>query len=641
MATVQFSIPLRRSSNGSDDMKKSSREDSFISPYLARRPSQAAQLVDCFQELNERLSAFERLAQLKQMVMDGKLKQDVFEEMYRINTEKLVDGKRPRRRSKKFDSSSISVLDDFCVKHRSTVHGSPTFWDLTAAFNAKLKRGCLYFDRIVLKSAATFGTHQETIIIGTQPMTLVMYDDAPERVDLAFEKRQEQFVFDSELEKLMFVEALEKALETVARSSLSRDEPVLLGRPHRSHSQISKDFDARKSACLNLEKMSSSNPSSAVSERSLVSTASTNFSSMATDDDEDANESDEQAEEETEEKEDEDENVKPGSQPMSTKEVKTSFEAQKAMTGTQTEERPKEEDVLETLTSDSFVAEATAAKDEILGLDEYYAEIVATSVVETVEEPDAHDLERAHLAMQLHAAREERVEALAVLEQKKLNASKAHETEKTEQEILNVLKADEDKAIKYAFEVRDEDVKAAKTLAECVAAEIAALNALDPEDIASTATSATYKTEIDEQYPMSNDLRALVGKKPQQEPISLHHKLRFSLQQARKALAAARQKVEKTSEKRRLAEAARRESRKLVSAQMSKCTAATRQVTHCEGSVLKAKAALSIIDDRISHYEQCLLILIRHHERKWPAVTVAKPATVEKSNESDWDQLIT
>src|SRR4051812_47999965 len=118
---------------------------------FTRRKSEATKLVEGFQELNERLSAFERLAQLKKMVLEGKLKQDVFEEMYRINTEKLVG----RRRPKKCEVSSLSVLDDFVVRHRT--QQSSSMVDLTAVNNSKPKKGTLFFDRIVLRSISAFG----------------------------------------------------------------------------------------------------------------------------------------------------------------------------------------------------------------------------------------------------------------------------------------------------------------------------------------------------------------------------------------------------------------------------------------------------------------------------------------------------
>ena len=583
------------------------------SSSLSRRSSEASRLVGCFQELNDRLSAFERLAQLKQMVVEGKLRQDVFEEMYRINTEKLVN--RRRRKSTRYEVSNISVLDDFCVKHRSQ-HTSSSLLDMTQSPQLKIKRGYLYFDRIVLRSSSTFGTTKETIPIGTQSMTLMFYDKEPARVDLSFDKRQDQFVFDSEIEMLMFVEALEKALETAARSVSSKDEPVLLGRPNRSHSQISKDYDARKSACLTLEMAidASASPLSPLTAKSFPSAEGTSTAFTAQgeeeeeidddDDDGDGDENNNDDEQDVEEKEDESE----------FKEVSTSTTA-KTVLGNHTGLFVNV--IEETIQSSSSPLPSPLGNDE---------------------------KERQHIESLLQDTRQERKEAEATLELKKSLALKARTTETEVQAILKDLKAAEDKAIELAVESRQEDVLAAKNLADCVADEIAALNALDPDDIASTATTARGGNGDEHEFPMSNDLRILIGRptlaKPTEQPMSPHAKLQYNLQQARKALVSARSKVEKSSERRRVLEQARREARKAVSTQMANCASATREVTHAEGSVLHAKATLTRLDSRIAHFEHCLLILDchrngsnKHLSTLSPRVVIAKAISTKLLNQ--------
>ena len=569
-------------------------------PPLPRSKSEASKLVGCFQELNERLSAFERLAQLKRMVMEGKLKQDVFEEMYRINTEKLVD-RKGRRGKKHPEMKALSVLEDFQVRHR-TQHPN-SMLDLTSVSTAKIKRGCLCFDRIVLRSSSAFGSTKETIVIGTQQMTLVFYDDEARRVDLAFEnKRQEQFVFESEVEKLMFVESLEKALETAARASTSKDEPVLLGRPNRTNSQIKKEFDARKSACLNLEMMAASplQQSSQNSFRSNVDTTSTYTEEVREYDEE---EDDEllrrNSDTETEQKEEEDNDKTRRHDDVEEKEAESApaSPCSSPTTG-----------LVSTLSSQSIMTPITLP-----------SRVSSSASIVDTPSPTA-EAERLAFTERLEDAKKDRLDALERLEQKKLRVKTARQAEDVEQQHLKEAKAAEDEAIKNAVQSREEDVQAAKNLADCVANEIAALNALDPDDILSSTTNKAGDESTDPNVLMSNDLRALIGKPtiPLPATMSPHAKLQYNLQQARKALAAARARVEKTSERRRLMEAARREARKVVSAQMTKCSQALKEVTRAESSVLAAKADVTQAEERVAHYEQCLLILEEHRKMRSP-----------------------
>lgn len=609
------------------------------STVYSRHSSDASRLVGCFQELNDRLSAFERLAQLKQMVMDGKLKQDVFEEMYRINTEKLVEHRKGRSKLKKFEVSAISVLDDFCVKHRA-LNPNPSILELASVAQLKMKRGCLYFDRIVLRSASTFGSSKETILIGTLPMTLMFYDDEPSRVDLQFEKRHEQFVFDSEIEMLMFVEALDKALDTAARSCTSKDEPVLLGRPMRSRSQTLKDLESRKTACMTLEGMlsdggKSGSAPSLLSAKSFATSTSTlvtrdsRFDLVGDDDDDDHMNDDMEAKGNVETGKDEDQGVEEEKEEEKDEDRQPSKECrqvelpQKAPHGQEVIAEEKAKIV-------SFVRPTPVVPVEWSPSSRESSPVSSPSG--DAEEKRRCE-ERAKMAEMLGHAKREREEALLVLEQKKLAAAQAREAEQQEQAVLERIRAEEDLAIKDALAARDEDVQAAKNLADCVANEIAALNALDPDDVVSTATSRSNNINSnndDTNFPMSNDLRALIGKPPvEQSPMSPYAKLHFNLQQARKALAAARTKVEKSSEKRRILEAARRDARKKVTAQMARGSQVGKQVASCEGGVLAAKAALTRIEDRVGHFEHCLLISVTHElqKQKLFGMTFSRPSS--------------
>jgi hypothetical protein len=549
-----------------------------------RSSSEATKLVGCFQELNERLSAFERLSQLKRMVMEGKLKHDVFEEMYRINTEKLVDPRR--RKGKKFELFEISVLDDFCVRHR-TEHS--TALDFSTLAQSKLKRGWLYFDRIVLKSASTFGQHKDVIILGQTQMDVQFHED-PNRVDLIFEKRQEQFLFESEVEKLMFVEALERALDTLARSSISKDEPVLLGRPARSSSQVRKDFDARKSACKLLEHH--------------LSSSSVTISSSQSSDTLDA-----------EEKDDDECHIK------LTKSL-SEIVVEKALASEVEEDENKfriSKSLSDVLLKKKFMIDSKSEKKihSTTSLTEINVEQALAEQAVNIETRNGADLdgsygkEKTHLISMLRQASSEVEEAKLNLESKRLIAEETRGYESEVKSTLDLLRMLEDNAIKKATQMRDEDFAATKHLSECVANEINALNALDPEDIASTATSV--KGEEDDY--MSNDLRILIGRQalPSQHPMTEHGRLRGVLVIARKNLAIARSRVQKTAELRKASENDRREARKAVSAQMSKYTAASKQVIRAEEDVLHAKSVLLRTEGRLAHYEHCLLILESHH----------------------------
>jgi hypothetical protein len=241
----------------------------------------------------------------------------------------------------------------------------------------------------------------------------------------------------------------------------------------------------------------------------------------------------------------------------------------------------------------------------------------SSSDISELQAPSSLD-ERKHLIEKMEEAKRERTDAEKALEEKKALALEIRKLEEEQQKELHRIRALEDEAVKNALQAREDDVQAAKHLADCVANEIAALNALDPDDVLSSTTNRVGEDSAENKVFMSNDLRALIGQQPGPQNLSPHARLQYNLQQARKALAAARTRVEKTSEKRKAMETARRDARKAVSAQMTKCSQALREVTRAETVVLHAKAALTEKDERVDHFEQCLLIIDEHRKMRSP-----------------------